>query len=174
MDMFQKVFEMKQDSIGVNNNTLTNNVKLLQKVVLAVGKEILMIKRSELEFTRKNMWDLPGGNSEWPRDTMKDIQDPHVSDWVREVREETGLILTNDQILKARLCHFGTYFENKKQRFAVIAGWTLTLDEKPKIKISLEHSEYGWFTTEEALKLPFGFPDQENNFIAQMIKGASK
>lgn len=71
---------------------LTENVKLLQKVVVWQGEKFLILQRSADSATRPKCWDLPGGNVEWPASSV-DIQDSHLADLAREVKEETGLII---------------------------------------------------------------------------------
>jgi 8-oxo-dGTP pyrophosphatase MutT (NUDIX family) len=153
-------------------SSLTTHVKLLQKVVIKVGDEVLMLRRSASEHTRPEKWDLPGGNSEWP-ESLVDLSNPHVADWVREVQEETQIELSAEVVSQARICHFGTYFEANIQRFAVIAGWAVELEQKPEVVISHEHSEYAWMKVAEVATLDFGFADDRNSFIQKMVDGAT-
>lgn len=152
-----------------NAHQLTAEVKLLQKVVLVHGEKILILRRATNSFSRPNQWDLPGGNSEWP-ETTESIRNPHISDAVREVKEETGISIKPEDIVHQ--IHFSTYFDAKKQTYTVILGWKVVLPNEfdPQlVQISDEHSEYTWIEPIEFEAYDFGFAGEKDGFIRAMI-----
>lgn len=152
-------------------NQLTNQTKLLQKAVLIVGGEFLILKRSPQSQTRPNQWDLPGGNSEWPK-TANDVQDGHIGDLIREIEEETGVLVSPDKITQP--VYFGTYFEGFKQLYTVIVGWQIELPAKPAVKISSEHTEYQWIEPTKFDNFDFGFAGSSDGFIRRIVFNAFK
>lgn len=153
-------------------NQLTDQVKLLQKAVIIVDGEFLILKRSSNSHTRANKWDLPGGNSEWPSNFTKTIQsnivDPHLADLLREVLEETGIKLELSQ-LSCQPVYLSTYFEFDKQLYSIITGWRVILPAKPAIKISSEHTQFDWITKEQFDQYDFGFAGKPEGFIRQSV-----
>lgn len=150
---------------------LTENVKLLQKAVLVHGGKFLILKRSSNSFSRPDQWDLPGGNSEWPAGEV-DIKDVHRGDLVREIFEETGIEVSENEVTNC--VHAGSYFEEKKQIFTVVLGWNIVLPasfSESEVLISDEHSEFKWITKEEFEGFDFGFAGAEGGFIRAMILG---
>jgi 8-oxo-dGTP pyrophosphatase MutT (NUDIX family) len=144
---------------------LTDNMKLLQKAVLIYDGKCLILKRSEDEKSRPGKWDLPGGNAEWPT-SKKDIQDYHIEEILREIHEETGIII-NDFSLES--CYVGTYYKADSDVFTVILGWTAQLSQLPDVKISHEHTEFAWMALEEGSQYDFGFAGEKGGFIRTMI-----
>lgn len=144
---------------------LTENVKILQKVVLIYDGKCLILKRSENSKSRPGKWDLPGGNVEWPAD-KKDQQDYHVGELLREVVEETGIII-NDFDLEC--CYVGTHYQAEKDVFSIILGWSVHLHQIPEVKISNEHTEYAWMALHEGPNFDFGFAGEKGQFIRAMI-----
>ena len=162
---------------------LTENVKLLQKVVLWQGEKFLILQKSADAQSRPNYWDLPGGNVEWPKSTV-DVHDSHLVDLVREVKEETGLIIdgidSNDrqgnigrQNLKS--CFVGSYFESKRQIYTIIIGWQYRLPESielPNVELSSEHQNYAWIKSTDFDQYDFGFAGEEGGFIREMVRNS--
>jgi len=151
-------------------NQLTTQTKLLQKAVLVVEGKFLILKRSPQSQTRPNQWDLPGGNSEWPK-PVNDVQNGHIGDLIREIEEETGVLVSTDKITQP--IYFGTYFEGRKQLYTIIVGWQVNLPAKPLVKISDEHTEYTWIKAEDFDQFEFGFAGSPDGFIRQMVFSAS-
>lgn len=144
---------------------LTENVKVLQKVVLVHDGKCLILKRSDNAQSRPGNWDLPGGNVEWPRE-KKDKQDFHVDELLREVVEETGIII-NDFDLES--CYVGTYYKAEQDVVTIILGWRVQLSQVPEVKISDEHTEYAWMALHEGPQYDFGFAGEKGQFIRSMI-----
>jgi 8-oxo-dGTP pyrophosphatase MutT (NUDIX family) len=129
---------------------LTENVKLLQKVVIIRDqngrKEALLLQRTADSASRPNCWDLPGGNSNWPKDVTVSTANLHQLDVVREVEEETTLKTDPKNFKLANLAHFSTYFEADKQILTIICGWQLdySATDGAELKISDEHQDFAW------------------------------
>ncbi len=168
---------------------LTENVKLLQKVVIWYRDDFLILQRSAASLTRPNCWDLPGGNVEWPSSTI-DLKDVHLIELTREVEEETGLTIAspkvdyhqnnidqvgrpgshNHQALKN--CYFGTYFESDRQVYTIIVGWQYRLPNStnlPKVELSFEHQNFAWIKTGDFDQYDFGFAGEKGGFIREMV-----
>ncbi len=91
------------------SHQLTTQVKLLLKAVLISDDQFLIIKRSELSQSRPGKWDLPGGNAEWVHAAV-DVTNPHRQDLIREIKEETGVVVDDKQLDDHSICFAGTYF----------------------------------------------------------------
>ncbi len=154
---------------------LTDQVKLLQKAVVTHQDKFLILQRSQVAHTRPSQWDLPGGNAVWPETTI-DLKNPHLSDLMREIREETGLDLASVvQPSDLNLIHLSTYFEVQNNTYAVIVGYSLVLPAElstDSIQLSSEHTNWAWISYDEfkTAKYDFGFAGGEDGFITQMIK----
>jgi 8-oxo-dGTP pyrophosphatase MutT (NUDIX family) len=151
---------------------LTENTKLLQKVILRHGGKFLILRRDGDSSSRPLAWDLPGGNSEWP-ETLENIGGLHKKDASREVLEETGIEINPSKFSIGNLVSFRTFFEAQKQIFSVIVGWKIDLSndfDEEIIKISDEHVDYKWITSDELEDYDFG--GVKGEFIIEMIKNS--
>jgi len=150
---------------------LTDNVKLLQKAVIVKGNKALILKRSVDSKSRPGCWDLPGGNSEWPKDTSKYLENSYKEDISREILEETGFNVSSSLFVGEKMVYFGTYFEATKQVYTVICGWKVSdisdIDAS-QVKLSSEHTENTWISLDELVKYDFG--GEKGKFIVEMIK----
>lgn len=155
------------------SHQLTDQVKLLQKAVLRHQGQFLIMKRSEEATNRPGVWDLPGGNSEWPR-VQADKANLHLDDLLREVEEETTLKLDRQSIkLPTQPIYLSTYFEADKQIFTIIVGWQIELPadfDRTSPALSQEHSDYAWISTTDFDQYDFGFAGEQVGFIRQMIR----
>lgn len=148
---------------------LTEQVKLLQKVVLVHGGKVLLLRRSGTAKSRPECWDLPGGNSEWPEQGRAGFG-LHREDLVREVYEETGIELEADSVQQSNLRYFETFFDAEKQVFSVICGWKIELPRlgySEAVRLSAEHSKYMWVLPEEVTQYDFGGKNGE--FVKDII-----
>lgn len=151
---------------------LTQNVKVLQKVVLVRQNTFLILRRSPNSATRADLWDLPGGNSEWPEST-ENIRDPHLADVVREVEEETGIELKTEDFVKP--VFLGSFFDAKKQIYTVILGWKVVLPDdfvETAVALSSEHYEFTWLSPEDIEEFDFGFAGGKDGFIRMMVQAS--
>ncbi|MFZ1721839.1 MAG: NUDIX domain-containing protein [Microgenomates group bacterium] len=142
-----------------NNNAphhLTDQVKLLQKVAIVHNGRVLLLKRSADSKSRPEKWDLPGGNSEWPK-TTESGDGQFAQDAVREVQEETTIVLNPDLFTESALMYLNTYFDAPRQIYSIIFGWCVSINSQnqPQVVISDEHSEHVWVTLDEIEKYDF-------------------
>jgi len=156
---------------------LTDKVKLLQKVAIirsnqqGAGLEVLLLQRSSEAKSRPSAWDLPGGNSEWPKGQTS-VANLHLADLSREIAEETGLVVTDNAFSMKLPVHFSTYFDSGKQIFTIIAGWSLNFSDTSQalIQISNEHQTYSWVPGIELANYDFG--GDKGTFILDIIQKA--
>lgn len=154
---------------------LTPQVKLLHKVVLLHKNKFLILKRASDSKSRPNMWDLPGGNSEWPEGLNHNTSNLHTFDVAREIWEETGLRFRPNIFVKEALTYFSTFFEAKEGIYTVICGWRvkdITDSLAESVTISDEHSEFAWISQEEIGKHDFG--GERGEFVVEIIKNGLK
>lgn len=153
-----------------NDHQLTDDVKLLQKVVLIHGDKFLILQREENSHSRPLAWDLPGGNAQWP-ETLEDKENPHQSNVAREVFEETGIEVSEDLFSTENLVELRTYFEAQDQVFSVITGWRVKLNDdfnEENVKISHEHINYDWITID--MLDDYNFDGFKGEFIKEIIR----
>lgn len=155
---------------------LTQDVKLLHKIALVADDQVLILKRSPTASSRPEKWDLPGGNSEWPADQSTIQINLHQPDLVREVQEETGIILGEKDFLIENLVYFATFFEPDKQLYSINCGWVVQLNydfkDQPEIKLSLEHTDYSWISLSQLDYYDFG--GLERDYETAIIRKALK
>lgn len=150
---------------------LTENVKLLQKAVLLHEDRILIVRRSEESKSRPGCWDLPGGNSEWPENIEHHLQNMHMEDISREIKEETGLTVNAEHFSKENLVFFRTFFEYGKEVYSIITGWKVELPsdfERNSIELSDEHVEFSWVAFDELSDFDFG--GEKGSFVVDIIR----
>jgi dTMP kinase len=103
--------------------------------------EVLMLKRKvQPNF---NKWDFPAGHKE-----LKET-DKHAA--IREVKEETGLILDQTKVMFVQK---ETIKTETKLDFVMFTT-KVSFEKSKKIKLSKEHSQYKWFTLKELPKTNF-------------------
>lgn len=146
---------------------LTENVKLLHKIVIKSGDRILLLKRSQEARSRPGCWDLPGGNSEWPETTSSGFN-LHAHDVLREIKEETSIEADVDLINQSNLVYFATYFDATKQIFTIICGWKIKFGDQPAVALSNEHTEYIW--ADVAHLDSFDFGGNKGEFIKEIVR----
>ena len=111
----------------------------------------------------RGYWNFPKGKIESEEKSWQAA--------VREIREETGLMLKDLRFKK----NFRTYerfvFRRQKEKVFKIVIFYLAETRQPKIILSYEHQGYGWFTYTEAMKILGKYKDsqrvltQANEFI---------
>lgn len=107
-----------------------------QKALIIKDKKFLVLKRGKSAKVYPDYWDLPGGKLEHGEEIKNGLK--------REVFEETALDIEVGKIL------FSYLEVNIRHAYIVIFECTLLGGE---IKLSKEHSEYKWVTSDEAKKL---------------------
>lgn len=160
-------------SHSIFKHQLTQDVKLLHKVAIVVDKKVLILKRSKTALSRPNLWDLPGGNSEWPVNQKINQINLHQQDLVREIAEETSISVPENYFQVDKLVYFATYFEPEKQVYSINCGWKVNLEfeDQPAVEISCEHTDFVWITLLELSQYDFGGPnrDYETAIIRQAL-----
>lgn len=128
-------------------------------IVNAEGKLLLLKVNVEnlIGYSGAAYWDIPGGRIQRgssPEETLK-----------REVEEETG-IDTIESIQPFSMTISNIRIPNGSSDFGlVLASYICAVREPINIRLSEEHTEYGWFAFPEAAKLlaykyPQAFIDQ--------------
>lgn len=151
---------------------LTENVKILQKVVLIHQDKFLIMQREENSHSRPLACDLPGGNSEWP-ETIENKENLHRKDAAREVFEETGIEISEDEFLMENLVSIRTFFEGQKQVYSIILGWKVVLPndfDQTSIQVSHEHIIFKWISLSELDDQDFG--GSKGEFVKEIIRSS--
>lgn len=157
---------------------LTENTKLLQKAALLRFEpqrqqwQVLLLQRSNDAESRPKCWDLPGGNSNWPRQLLESAADLHYQDLVREIEEETSLVYPAEQVSFENLVYFSTFFDVKKQIYTMITGWQLDYEAAltQTVQLSSEHQQQAWVEFNDLSHYDFG--GDKGQFVVEIIKQA--
>ncbi len=111
---------------------------------VCVGDRVLALLRRE-DKSEGGVWCIPGGKAEAGEDMVAAV--------VREIHEETGLILDPEK-LKYHGHNFVRYPDIGKD--FIKHEFSYTLDSEPEVIISpLEHIEYSWLTEKELQTFSF-------------------
>jgi molecular chaperone GrpE len=122
-------------------------------VVNRETEEVLLLKRSKKVPWNAGKWDLPGGHVDEGESVEEAIK--------REVREETGLEVELDTVIKvSEFPKESRQFRDEKRGLRYLAF--LKEGQNPqKVKLNKrEHSEFQWLSLQEAIKLM----DEEDGF----------
>ena len=107
-------------------------------IVLNLAGKILGIRRSSTAPSNANKWDLPGGDLDFGENPTEGI--------LREIKEETGLSVTNIQV-------FDVWSDvDDLGDFWVTIAYTANSNSDEAV-FSNEHSEFKWLTKEGFLEL---------------------
>ncbi len=121
----------------------TDRVNFLQKAVIFHPLEAtLLVLQRRKDAARTPQWDLPGGNV-----IFGEI---HLDAIKREIREETGLIVTDLQVAQV-----ATGFNRERQLYHLFWGYSCKA-ESVNVRLS-EHEAYRWVTKQEAQGLLSGY-----------------
>lgn len=119
--------------------------------VIEHGGKFLLIKRSETEKNYPGLWAPTGGRAEIGETMVETIR--------REVREETGLEITNEAAFLNSYC-FGK----------TVAAAFLVRATGSQVKLGDELTDYKWISSEEELKeLPFIAGIQHHYRLARIM-----
>lgn len=92
-----------------------------------------------------NYWNFPKGHIEQTENAYRAA--------FREVKEETGLPM-NALLLQTYFRAYERYmFTKHKQRILKTVVYFLAETREPRIRVSHEHSGYGWFLYRDALRM---------------------
>ena len=114
------------------------------KAIIVQDAKFLALKRSE---ENEDYWEIPGGRMEFGERLEDTLH--------REVKEETGLEIISEKILNS-----WDLIEESRQISGVIY---LCKIKSGVIKLSDEHCEYDWFTTDDLSKL---YPEFANRLTS--------
>jgi len=99
------------------------------KAIIQYEGKVLILKRSEYDSVNAFLWEFPGGRIHFGEELQDALS--------REVKEETGLIVSVGETL------FATNCEICETRHCVIILYLCKLEEGT-ISLSEEHTEYIW------------------------------
>ena len=102
----------------------------VKAIILNAQKEVLLLRRNDVDSIDGGMWDIPGGRAEDDESLENALR--------REVEEETSLHVEVSSL------HTGwTYQLNNGER---LQGYTFlcSITCEYAVKLSHEHSEYRW------------------------------
>ncbi len=121
----------------------SDRVNFLQKAVIFHPFEatFLVLQRRKDANTREE-WDLPGGNVIFGEIHLDAVQ--------REIREETGLSVTDLQVAQV-----ATGFNKERQLYHLFLGYSCKA-ESVNVRLS-EHEAHRWVTKPEAQELLTGY-----------------
>jgi 8-oxo-dGTP diphosphatase len=122
----------------------TERVNFLQKAVVFHPLEatFLVLQRRREDAREAVSWDLPGGNVMFGEIHLDAIQ--------REIREETGLAVTDLQIAQV-----ATGFNKERQLYHLFMGYSCKA-EGAQVRLS-EHEGCRWMTKQEAQGMLTGY-----------------
>jgi len=106
--------------------------------------EVLMIRTHKWS----NLWGIPGGKIKWG--------EPSVDALRREIKEETGLDVTDIEFVLVQDCIHSREFY--RDAHFVLLNYTCRCVGKPRVKLNDEARESRWVTTAVALKMPLNTP----------------
>lgn len=115
-------------------NKTGDNFKVIQKAIIRNNGKILLLKRADDDEVG-GLWDFAGGKLELFEEMEKGLR--------REIREETGLEVSNVKILKVK-----EKILRKRAKHLILILYEAKANF-PKIKLSKEHSKYLWINEKE-------------------------
>ncbi len=135
---------------------------VMQHVVILNHSEVLLLRYSDYWGEEvEGLWGLPGGHYQ--------SGDP-VSDLLREVREETGIILSGSKLSLLKV--YAVPFPDGYERFGVFYLCDLGTAAKPKVTLSHEHTAFLWAGAGELSSLKMIGP-YHRQIVEDVLKGLS-
>ena len=132
----------------------------MQHVVILNRKEALLLRYSDYWGAEvEGRWGLPGGHYQ--------SGDP-VGDLMREVKEETGIVLPREKINLLRV--YATPFPDGYDRFGVFYLCDLGTSAKPKVTLSHEHTDFLWAGAGELSSL-LAIGPYHRQIVEDVLKG---
>lgn len=124
-------------------------------IYLFVKDHFLILKRSPHTLAG-NYWGLPAGKLE--------SSEPPLHAAKRELQEETALTLSLDRFRPLK-----TLYVKRTDLDFLYHPFHVTLNERPSIHLSHEHTEFQWVTIDEARRLPL-LPGGEEALLLTMLE----
>jgi dihydroneopterin triphosphate diphosphatase len=124
-------------------------------VVHTKAGDVLLLKRAD----HPNFWQSVTGAMRWDED------DPHAAA-VREVREETGIVIAPSALQDLGLMQRYEIFPARRHRYApgvtenVERAFALALPAPIALAVHPEHTEYAWFDVRSALARASSWTDR--------------
>lgn len=121
-------------------------------VILERDGKILLGKRhpdpdkADSAFRSAGEWSLPGGKLDWG-ETLEDAA-------IREVKEETGIIISNPEVISVHNC------KNEHAHFMTVGFLVYEWEGEAKVMEPEEMTEWRWFDLND-LPYPRYFPSFE-------------
>ena len=130
-------------------------------IVFDAERHVLLLRRSDTHPVWPLHWDIPGG-------VVEPGEDP-TDGAIRELREETGISTTSDQLNLAQITHSRTHYLNDHL-------YVLQLDESmPDVTISWEHDKAEWMNIESALAIKqTGYVDEYFTLAVEYLRSVLK
>lgn len=142
--MFMPQLDQRSLTAGSGRHDLSINesedLDNLNENALAVifskgGNEVLLLKRANGDIWMPNKWALVGGKVEDGEDTVTAI--------TREIREETGM----------EISEFIGYYVIRTGKNHIEYVYIAVVEGEPAVTLNDEHTDYGWFNTDEIMTL---------------------
>ncbi|WP_144699932.1 NUDIX hydrolase [Fictibacillus phosphorivorans] len=111
-----------------------NEIHVVVKGLIMYQDQYLIVKRSDEDEIGAGTWECPGGKIEFEEEIKQAL--------IREINEETGLVISVDHIL------YATTFFTDPTRKVVLLTYLCHADTY-EVLLSVEHSAYMWVTKEE-------------------------
>ncbi len=113
-------------------------------LIFNTAGEVLMIRTHKWS----DLWGIPGGKIKWG--------EPSVDALRREIKEETGLDVTDVEFVLVQDCIHSKEFY--RDAHFVLLNYTCCCVSRPAVKLNDEAREFRWVTTAAALKMPLNTP----------------
>jgi 8-oxo-dGTP diphosphatase len=120
-------------------STRSDSVPVVAKAYVVYGGKVLLMRRSATDTQQPGRFDIPGGSVEEGESVLQGV--------LREIREESGLAIEQDQIRE--LTDFGVGSNEPTVEKHVFLAQAST----DTVTLSSEHNEYTWISPEEALRI---------------------
>jgi 8-oxo-dGTP pyrophosphatase MutT (NUDIX family) len=143
----------------------TESMTLLVAAVIVHDREndrVVLIQRGPEAKFAQGLWDLPSGKA--------DPGEPVTVTAVRELREETGIVVDPASLRLAQLIH-GAWGVESPNGFLTVVFATHEWSGEPRNTEPAKHSHVGWVDVDA---IPEAFVPSTSNALAHYLAGVSK